>query len=167
MRKMFRPRSISVIEYFVSGADTTFPWKTVKAVTFFLTIILGATQSIPVFAEPVTLYCEHFRLVRDPGISEDPPVRLRDFVLKIFPDEGQWVIAHVQEDGNLARANSFRIAGANNASPNEIILYQSSFAGRVDAETTLDTASLTYSDLEYRYSGKINRHTQAKCVEIK
>jgi hypothetical protein len=143
----------------------TSPRKTVGTITFFLVIILASIQNKPVDAQSVISFsCEHFRLVRYPGLLEEPPVRLRDFVLGIFPDRQQWIIAYVQEDGNLTRGSPRRIAGVNN---NEIILSRSSFAGRIDSESKFDNGSLIYSDIEYNYSGEINRHTHGRCARVR
>jgi hypothetical protein len=143
----------------------TIPRKTVGTITFFLLIILGTIQNKSVYAQSVISFsCEHFRLVRYPRLPEEPPVRLRDFVLGIFPNRNQWIIAYVQEDGRLTRGSPRRIAGINN---DEIILYRSSFAGRIDSETKFDTGSLIYSDIEYNYSGEINRHTHGRCAKVR
>jgi len=121
---------------------------------------LGLAQARPAHAQAYVFYCQNYRVVlRSEALQ--PPVRIRDSILSIYPDQMQWTISFVQEDGNPTREIARRIQSIDD---DEVILYQSNMGGQ-PIEEKFQTGTLTYLDTEYSLYGKVRNHTQGNCVQ--
>ncbi len=127
---------------------------------FILLVVFELAQASPVYAQSYVFFCQNYRVVLRSETLQ-PPVRIRDSVLSIYPNEMQWTISFVQEDGNLTRASTRRIHSIND---DEVILYQSNMGGQ-PIEEKFQPGTLTYLDTEYSLYGKVRTHTQGICEQ--
>ena len=132
----------------------------VRDVVFILALVSGLTVGRPAFAQNIVVSCQNYRLVHN-GQPMQPPLRIRDSVIELTPDQMRWAISFVKEDGGPTRPIAMRI---NRIQGNQVTLYESNMGGQ-SIVTILDGDALTYSHTEYSLYGKIREQSQGLCTQ--